>query len=490
MVKIILMKRRLFTNSLFVHILIAIFGLSAWLGINAIFVELPILVTTTKEWNLPMYIVIMVQVANIGPLSYVIARKFGFKFHESRWIFGMLIFSAIIMCLLAFFHEKTINFHNKEYNYVLFLVTFSTALINCSSSLLFMPYLRYFREIYLVSYFIGEGISGILPSIIALIQGTGNSQCDSTNNSNLLSETRFSSKYYFITIFILLLMSLMAFFLLETLNFVRNEKILELSTNKQEIRREIVEDEKLDKNLNIQKREEMTGTNDNDFSTLQREEILKNGEISLRVKEIIFEKKEENEETIVNLNEKNEKKKKFSLKIYLYLLLGVMCLLGNGFLPGIQSYSSLPYGNKTYHLTATLSQLANPIACFLVMLFPISSPSLEKSSTRLINCLSLIVFIICCYVIYLAFESPRPPLQSSVIGQVLVIISWILLIGLISYIKLTVTTIFRHESESENLLRIGVVMQIGSACGALVSLLLSSFTRLLNSYDSCATDKF
>lgn len=194
----------------------------------------------------------------------------------------------------------------------------------------------------------------------------------------------------------------------------------------------------------------------------------------------------ENEAEIASVSQrKNEEEKmemergfNISLKIYLYLLLGLMCLLGNGFLPGIQSYSALPYGNKTYHLTVTLSQLANPLACFLVMLFP-------PLNRRIIDWLSIITLGICCYVIYLAFESPEPPLQNSLIGRVLVILSWILVMGLISYVKLAVASMFRHESQSENLFRIGIVMQVGSACGALVSLILSSFTRLLNSYDSC-----
>lgn len=447
----VLLQNRFFTNSLIVHILITTFGISAWLGINAIFVELPILVNSTKEWNLPMYIVIMVQVANIGPLSYVLARKFGFKFHESRWIFSMLTFGAIVMLALAFFYDKTLTYNNKEYSFVLFLVTFFTALINCSSSLLFMPYLRYFREIYLVSYFIGEGLSGILPSVIALIQGSGSSECDNSSPSS----ARFTPEYYFIAIFLLLVLSLISFYLLEKLSLVKNERILEEDENCRK-KNEITE--------SCEFGEDGGGTNSGVKKEL--ESIEQNRELDT--------KRHQTD------NERNSLK--LSFKIYLYFLLGVMCLLGNGFLPGIQSYSSLPYGNETYHLTATLSQLANPTACFLVMLFSTSS----STSSRVINSLSAIVFVICSYVMYLAFESPEPPLQHSVIGKVLVISSWILLMGLISYVKLAITTIFRHESQSENLFRIGIVMQFGSACGALVSFLLITFTRLLNSYDSCA----
>ena len=401
---------------LIVHLLITIFGVSAWIGINSIFVELPLLVNSLPEkWNLPMYLVIMIQTANIGPMSYALARKFGFHFQESFWIFALLVLSASMMFLLSFFYNETFFFRGKEYSIVLFAATFFTALVDCSSSLLFMPYLRHFRESYLVSYFVGEGLSGIIPSVIALIQGVA-SECESEK-----SQARFSPQYYFISIFVILVLSLIAFLLLENLQLVGSEKVWK--------------------------------------NTMQRG------------------------------NTGNEEEKNFSfkftspLKIYLYILLGFMCLLANGFLPGIQSYSSLPYGNTIYHLTVTLSLLANPIACFLSVLFP-------PKNLKIINWLSMISVVICGYVIYLAFVSPRPPLQYSVVGQVIVILSWIILIGLISYVKLAVASIFRHEVQSGNLFRIGIVMQLGSAFGAVLSLILSSFAGLLESYDSCIENTF
>ncbi|XP_033216875.1 solute carrier family 52, riboflavin transporter, member 3-A-like [Belonocnema kinseyi] len=398
-------------NSLIVHLLIATFGISAWIGINSIFVELPLLVNSLPEkWNLPMYLVIMIQVANIGPMAYILARKFNFNFPESYLIFALLLLGASMMSLLAFFYKKTLFFRGKEYSAVLFAATFFTALVNCSSSLLFMPYLRHFRESYLASYYVGEGLSGIIPSAIALIQGTG-SQCDSEKIE------RFSPQYYFISIFIILLFSLIAFLLLDNLELVASEKVSENTEN-------------------VARKDE-------------------------------------------NLNHKFES----TLRIYFYILLGLMCLLANGFLPGIQSFSSLPYGNITYHLTATLSLLANPIGCFLAVFFP-------PKSWKIINWLSTVTFLNCSHVIYLAFVSPRPPLQYSVVGKVFVILSWILLIGLISYVKLALASIFRHEAHSGNLFRIGIVMQIGSAFGAVLSLILSSFTKLLESYDSCSEDTF
>merc|ERR1712013_685445 len=52
--------------------------------------------------------------------------------------------------------------------------------------------------------------------------------------------------------------------------------------------------------------------------------------------------------------------------IYLLLVLQcLVCFLSNGALPSIQSYSCLPYGNTVYHLAVTLSAMANPCMAFL-----------------------------------------------------------------------------------------------------------------------------
>jgi riboflavin transporter 2 len=38
-----------------------------------------------------------------------------------------------------------------------------------------------------------------------------------------------------------------------------------------------------------------------------------------------------------------------------------VCFISNGFFPSIATYSSLPFGNTVYHLSATLHAMANPV---------------------------------------------------------------------------------------------------------------------------------
>ena len=64
-----------------------------------------------------------------------------------------------------------------------------------------------------------------------------------------------------------------------------------------------------------------------------------------------------------------------TLKDYLYMLsiIAYVNAASNGVLPSVSSYSSLPYGTMAYHLSATLGNMANPLACFIAVFLPMRS---------------------------------------------------------------------------------------------------------------------
>ncbi|XP_012276135.1 solute carrier family 52, riboflavin transporter, member 3-B isoform X2 [Orussus abietinus] len=415
-----------------VHFLVICFGLSAWVGVNGIFVQLPLLVLSSPErWKLPAYLVVIIQAANVGPIVYVLTNKWCPRLSQRVWIWALLLEGFLAMCLLAFLYDKTLFIGDNRYSLAMYVLTFFTALVGCTSSVLFMPYLRFFKDIYLVSYFIGEGLSGLVPSIVALLQGVGgNPECKITANGTMVpyvSPPRFPPKYYFLFLSAILGLSVIAFTLLRYLPIVQGELIL--SEEKFEPAME-----QPDGSSTTQRRVKNTGGQRASFGPLS--------------------------------------------KIYLYVLVALVCFLGNGFLHGIQSYSCLPYGNVAYHLTVTLSHMANPAACFLaIWILPMN--------LRTIGVLSVIILLLSNYVTFLAIMSPNPPLHSAEIGVFLLVLAWILLMGIISYVKLAITTAFRCESGDVVLSNVGIIMQVGSACGALLSFLLTNYTTLFTSYIPC-----
>lgn len=59
-----------------------------------------------------------------------------------------------------------------------------------------------------------------------------------------------------------------------------------------------------------------------------------------------------------------------------------------------------------------------------------------------------------------------------------------MLTGLVSYIKLSITTIFRYQG-GQSLVWIGAVTQVGSAIGAVISFCLVNFTDIFVSVPAC-----
>lgn len=440
-----------------IHLLVILFGISTWIGVNGIFIELPLLVNIAPEgWNLPAYIVIVAQSANIGPAIYTFLHKCECKLNESLCILCLLCLQVFAMGLLIFLYNETTVIGGEKHSLVLLVSVFFNALVGCFSSVLFMPYLRDFDDIYIVSYFIGEGLSGVLPSVVALIQGVGeNTECNIDLNNITesvsldASVTQFSGQYYFLFLTLVLVLSLIAFIILRYSPFVQSKK---------------------NSNSLMQSKIQLV-----DYKPRNELDVNVSASHIQNVDRTFTEKECEatNCSPINKMNNLTEFR-----KIYLHMLIGICCFFSNGFLPSIQSFSCLPYGHLAYQLSITCAQFVNPLACFLTFWIMVSN-------IKVINCLSLVCFITGCYVICIALLSPTPPLQESKLGIGLIILSWILLMGVISYLKLVIVSLLKYVSSSNALFNIGIVMQAGSASGAILSFILINFTDYFVAYNPC-----
>lgn len=78
--------------------------------------------------------------------------------------------ACIAAICMAFFYQTTAVIGGQQHSVALLGISFFLALIGWTSSVLFMPYMGRFREIYLVTYMVGEGLSGFYTSILSLIQ--------------------------------------------------------------------------------------------------------------------------------------------------------------------------------------------------------------------------------------------------------------------------------------------------------------------------------
>lgn len=357
-------------RSTLVDLLAILFGISAVLGQNANFVQLPLLVLNAPEGLLlPSHLVVVSQFGNLGPLLYLALQKLT-ACKDSYLIYGLLVLNMVSTVCMAFWYDQTAYLFGENRSVVMLVCFLTASLVSCTSPVLFMPYMGRFRDVYMVSYLIGEGFSGFIPSVVALGQGVGgNEECIWNNSSDsgapeFISYTpppRFSSTVYFLLVFIFLGVCTVAFGI-------------------------------LDKHPRSRAEYAQVTVNDGNDYTYEQPKQQPNAE----------------------LNEPS--KKVLSQRSYHYLLvfLGIIFMIGGGFAPSVMPFSCLPYGNEVYHLSTALVLIANPVVAFLAMF-------LQTRSVRMMQVLAVISLIFSTYTMITALMRPQPPLVGTTIGNVLVV---------------------------------------------------------------------
>ena len=340
--------------ALLTHLLACAFGMGSWVAINGLWVELPLLVTVLPEqWDLPSYITIIIQMANVGPLFVTLMHRFRPGLLKEVAVIYVVVSVGVVACLLlAFLWNYTSPIAGRPHSTAFLLLTFFLALVDCTSSVTFLPFMMQLQPQYLNTFFIGEGLSGLIPALIALGQGSGISSCANvtrvvnitTGNETVEStifhlETHylpanFSTLLFFLLMTLMMLACLLAFFFL-----ARQPNVWELSQQH---------------------------LFPSSIVLSSFDQIPDEGADSQLSRGCPCPKDAKGPRDIL------PEKVSYPLAklTFIYLLITWVSALTNGVLPSVQSYSCLPYGNTAYHLAATLSSMANPLACIVAMLLP------------------------------------------------------------------------------------------------------------------------
>ncbi|XP_068180044.1 solute carrier family 52, riboflavin transporter, member 3-B [Antennarius striatus] len=450
--------------SLLTHVLVCLFGMGSWVAINGMWVELPLIVPEIPEgWYLPSYLTVLIQMANIGPLFITLMHRFRPGVLDERSVIYSIVGLGIVATfLLAFFWKHTVTMGETLHSVPLLLLSLLLSVVDCTSSVTFLPFMMRLCPQYLTTYFVGEGLSGLVPALVALIQGVGVVHCQNSTLAGAVNETadvslvesgmleaiyqpaKFSVQVFFIFLSVMMVICLVAFLILNYHPAVARQRMNDLYFS--------------------------------DLANGEREHAL-----SLR------DKAPEQKPMISPLNvTMREPRSSFGKGTYskpevlfIFVILAWVNALTNAVLPSVQSYSCLPYGNMAYHLAATMAAVANPVACFIAMFMPIRS-------LNLMGLLTVIGSGFGAYIMAMAALSPCPLLVHSTSGTALIVLTWILFVLSLSYVKVIIGLILRDEGHSA-LVWCGAVVQLGSMLGALFMFPLVNVYGLFKSGDACNT---
>ncbi|KAJ8290936.1 hypothetical protein GJAV_G00019400 [Gymnothorax javanicus] len=450
--------------SLLTHLLACLFGMGSWVAINGMWVELPLIVSQIPEgWFLPSYLTVLIQFANIGPLLVTLMHRFRpGTLNENAVIYTIVTVGIVACFLMAFFWRDTVVVLGAARSVPLLVLTLFLSTVDCTSSVTFLPFMMRLKPQYLTSYFIGEGLSGLVPALAALIQGVGVVHCrnltltlnDTLGNFSRGSEglqaiyqpANFSAQVFFIFLSGMMVVCLMAFLMLNHHPAVGRER----QKNNGYLNGGIGAGEKGDPSFGLHHQPEQKPM----ISLLDAPQKVRRssfGTGTYSAPELLF----------------------------IFLVLAWVNALTNAVLPSVQSYSCLPYGNRAYHLAATMAAVANPVACFIAMFVPIRSLALMGFLTATGTGIGA-------YIMAMAVLSPCPLLVHHSAGTVLMVGAWILFVLTLSYVKVIIGVILRDEGHSA-LVWCGAVVQLGSMLGALSMFPLVSLYNFFTSGDPCNT---
>ncbi|XP_068605058.1 solute carrier family 52, riboflavin transporter, member 3-A [Brachionichthys hirsutus] len=440
--------------ALLVHMLACAFGVGSWVAVNGLWVELPLIVNSLPEgWNLPSYLTVIIQLANIGPLLVTVMHKLHPGLLRERVVIYAILSIGIVSCvLLVFLWDKTTAVAGAPHSIAFFIITFFLSLVDCTSSVTFLPFMTQLPAKYITTFFIGEGLSGFIPGVVALAQGGGVAECVNSSDAgnqpvgNATLQTvyhppNFSPGVFFFLLAAMMCASLGAFFALDRL-----PQVCKLSSEK------LVPDAPPSVSSGTENpgaEPDGEGVKSQDGRAAQRV-FLPTGP----------------EHTVHQL-------------VFIYFMVVLVNTATNGLLPAVQTYSCMPYGNLAYHLSAALSSLANPLACTIAMF-------LQIRSLVFLAVLMVIGAGFGSYNMAMAALSPCPLLRGSVAGEIIIVLSWFFFTGTLTFVKVMVGVILRDRSHSA-LVWCGAASQTGSLVGSVTMFPLVSVYQLFRSGDFCNT---
>ncbi|XP_006879475.1 PREDICTED: solute carrier family 52, riboflavin transporter, member 1-like [Elephantulus edwardii] len=434
------------------HLLVALFGMGSWAAVNGVWVELPVVVKDLPEgWSLPSYLSVLVALGNLGLLVVTLWGRLARSKAEQAPIRAVQVLNVVGTALLAPLWRRVAPVGGQPHSVAFLTLTLLLALACCASNVTFLPYLSHLQPPFLRSFFLGQGLSALLPCVLALAQGVGRLECPPTSSNGTLGAPhyfpeRFSASSFFWALTAFLVTSAAAFqgllLLLPSLPPPPSAPSGDMGSH------------------------------------LQRSTPQAGPEAGVGEEEVLPLRESPSQAEGTTPSPDPEAHRLLSARSASLLgLLTVTNALTNGVLPAVQSFSCLPYGRLAYHLAVVLGSAANPLACFLAM------GVLCRTLAGLAG-LSLLGVLFGAYLMALAILSPCPPLVGTSSGTVLVVVSWVLCLGLFSYVKVAASSLL-HSGGRRALLAAGVAIQVGSLLGAVAMFPPTSIYHVFLSGEDC-----
>lgn len=112
------------------------------------------------------------NIANVGPLIIALIRHLigESSAYEVPSICVIFLVGILGPFILSFTWFEQVYFFGKSRSLYLLVLGFFLALVNCTSSVTYLPFVHRFPKKWLNIYFAGESLSSLIPAVLGLLQ--------------------------------------------------------------------------------------------------------------------------------------------------------------------------------------------------------------------------------------------------------------------------------------------------------------------------------
>ncbi|KAI6222569.1 Riboflavin transporter [Aphelenchoides besseyi] len=411
-----------------IYLLVVWFASAPLLGNFSTFIEVSILTQQLPEgWNLTSVLIVVIQISSIGPLIFMILdRYFKIPIRHGLVIQVALIVSALMYIPLIFAWNSTIFLFGTQHSIVLISSIFVMGMIAIGSDIIFMPFMMSFDSVYLSAYFIGIGVSSLLPSLLSIAQGTSSYRCHLNVTTGVMepqfASPRFSVNVFYTIIFVWVCGAGLSFYLIN--NHMDMLKHLSFRGS----RKQNNVDGLLDRNNEEGRRVSLELQN-------------------VHPPTVEFEKKQT------------------SRWGDLMILLSIAFVGAdmNTILTSVQTFASIPYSQNTYFWSVIFATISALIGSFV-------AGFVKLRSTIFIIAVTLFCIVISSFVVLLGLQSPDPWLKTSTWGSLITVSAQSLAMATCTFVRLLATETYRDAAPNDEnrLFWAGLSTQIGSFIGSLI----------------------
>ncbi|ELU07231.1 hypothetical protein CAPTEDRAFT_73789, partial [Capitella teleta] len=457
-----------------VYLAVCVLGVSGWLPMKVLWIQLPVLERSSPEGDrLPLFFLLLMEVCSVATMAYLLARRCCRpRLSEVPVIYSGLALSLASLVLLGCFWEHSTPIKGQPHSFVLFLASFLAALVASVATVTYIPFAARLLPQYMTAMLLGESLSSLVPHLMFLVQGAGRKpRClltMSANDSLAFNPDNFAASQMRSTTLppdlpLQLRFSVGAYFFIHA-GIVGLSAFCFVAL-------------RWHRRCQLEYRQPPTR-----LYHQQNCEPRPNAASPLhQVPQVQLDVPEHSEQRQIAADSAYVKPNSF--RVLLTILLWTATILA-GPLSSLHSHACYPTGNTSFLMGAIMADAAAVMAC-LVAARCLTSGRSQVTIVIALTCLGsiLLTYFVALITFSTETESHNSPLFGNA-GELLVTVAWIAVVGLFSFAKMSIG-VESSASSPEAVMWYSCFLRISVVLGALCVLNEVSISRLYKSVQEC-----